>query len=82
MRGLRGLRVLLAAAAALLLAACGTLPRHAVPGEHALQGTIPDFPDVRAWAGAPSAVLECDLAESFAPESPADFPPGPDGVVR
>ncbi|HOW49684.1 MAG TPA: patatin-like phospholipase family protein [Rubrivivax sp.] len=70
------------AAAALLLAGCGTLPRHAAPADQALQGTIPHFPDVRAWSGQPSAMLEQDLADSFAQESPADFAPGPDGVVR
>ena len=40
------------------------------------------MPDVRAWAGRPSAAMERDFAQSFEQESPADFPRGADGVVR
>lgn len=69
-------------AAGLLFAGCGTLPRNAMPAQHALDGTIPHFADARAWSGQPSSVLEQDLAQSFAQESAADFPRGPDGVVH
>ena len=73
---------LAALALSLMLAACGSLPRHAAPAQDALNGTIPHFPEVRAWAGQPSSTLEKDLADSFAQESPKDFPPAPDGSVR
>jgi predicted acylesterase/phospholipase RssA len=66
----------------LVLAGCGTLPRNAVPPELTGQAAIPGMPDVRAWAGQPSAAMERDFARSFEQESPADFPPGPDGRVR
>ena len=63
------------------LTGCGFLPRNAVPTEFVGQATIPHMPDVRAWAGAPSPVMERDLAVSFDQESPEEFPPGADGVV-
>jgi hypothetical protein len=63
------------------LAGCGTLPRNAVPAELSGQAAIPHLPDVRAWAGQPSAIMERDLAASFDQESPEDFPPGAGGVV-
>ena len=66
----------------LALAGCGTLPRNAVPPELTGQAVIPGMPDVRAWAGRPSPAMEHDFARSFEQESPADFPPGPDGRVR
>ena len=44
--------------------------------------TIPDMPDVRAWAGRVSPAMERDFAQSFEQEPPADFPRGADGVVR
>ena len=74
----------------LVLAGCGSLPRNAPPAQDALRGTMPDFPDVRGWAGQPSSMLEQDLAASFAQESLQDFPPGrrrhgalrPPGAVR
>lgn len=75
-------RRLAAAALSLLLAACGQLPRNPAPAQDALGGTIPHFPEVRGWAGQPSPTLEQDLAQSFAQESPQDFPPGSDGSVR
>ena len=40
------------------------------------------MPDVRARAGGPIPVMERDLAQSFDQESRADFPRGPDGLVR
>jgi predicted acylesterase/phospholipase RssA len=64
------------------LAACGSLPRNATPAQAALEGNIPNFPDVRGWAGQPSSTLEQDLARSFAQESPRDFPPDASGIVR
>jgi predicted acylesterase/phospholipase RssA len=64
------------------LAGCGTLPRNPVPPQLTASATIPDLPEVRAWAGSPSPVMERDLAQSFDQESRADFPRGPDGIVR
>lgn len=75
-------RCLAAAVLSLLLAACGSLPRNPTPAQDALNGVIPHFPQVRAWAGQRRAMLENDLADSFAQESPLDFPRGPDGSVR
>lgn len=63
------------------VAGCGFLPRNAVPPELMSQAAIPRLPDVRAWAGRISPVMERDLAASFDQESPADFPPAADGVV-
>ncbi|HQR20690.1 MAG TPA: patatin-like phospholipase family protein [Burkholderiaceae bacterium] len=40
------------------------------------------MPEVRAWAGQPSAKLEQDLEQSFAQESEKDFPRRADGSVR
>jgi predicted acylesterase/phospholipase RssA len=68
--------------AVLLLAGCGTLPRTPVPVAQSQQASIPGMPEVRDWLGRADAVLERDLVASFAQELPADFPPGPDGVVR
>ncbi|HPO18320.1 MAG TPA: patatin-like phospholipase family protein [Rubrivivax sp.] len=65
-----------------LLGGCGSLPRHAAPAQSALEGRIPHFPEVRAWAGQPNSALEQDLAASFAQESPQEFPRGPDGAVH
>jgi predicted acylesterase/phospholipase RssA len=75
----RALAALVALAAA--LGGCGLLPRNAVPPELVEQARIPYLPDVRAWAGRPSPAMMRDLAESFAQESPGDFPQGADGVV-
>ncbi|MFO1398767.1 MAG: patatin-like phospholipase family protein [Burkholderiales bacterium] len=72
----------LAVAAVALLAGCGTLLRNPVPPALAAEAEIPGLRDVRAWAGRPSAAMERDLALSFAQESSADFPVGPDGVVH
>ena len=67
---------------ALFLAGCGALPRNAVPTALMNEAVIPGMPDVRAAAGKPSAAIASDLTRSFSQESPADFPLGPDGVVR
>jgi len=67
---------------AVSIAGCGALTRNAVPPELTAEATIPDFPDVRAWAGRPSAAMERDLELSFRQESPVDFVRGADGVVR
>ena len=64
------------------IGACGSLPRNPLPPQRSLQATIPGLPEVRAWAGQRSESMESDLAESFAQESPRDFPPGADGTVR
>ena len=76
------LRRLALLALCLALAGCGTLPRNPVPAPDALRGTIPQFPEVRGWAGQPSSMLEQDLRLSFRQESPQDFPPRADGTVR
>jgi len=65
-----------------LLTACGTLPRNAVPPQRELVAAIPGLPDIRAWGGPPSAILERDLALSFQQESRSEFPPGADGTVQ
>jgi predicted acylesterase/phospholipase RssA len=67
---------------AVSLAGCGVLPRNPVPAELTPVATIPYMPEVRAWAGGPSPVIERDLAQSFDQESRADFPRGADGLVR
>jgi len=64
-----------------LLAACSALLRNPVPPEMTAEATIPDMPEVRAWAGRVSSAMERDFAQSFEQESLADFPPGADGVV-
>ena len=66
----------------MLLAACGSLPRNAVPPQRELVASIPGLPDIRAWGGPPSAILERDLALSFQQESETDFPRNADGTVR
>lgn len=68
--------------AALLLGACGILPRNAVPTELMSVAEIPGLPHVRAAAGQPSPAMMQDLVESFAQESPALFPRDADGRVR
>ncbi len=67
---------------AVSIAGCGALLRNPVPPELTAEAVIPDFPDVRAWAGRPSAAMERDLELSFRQESPTDFVRGADGVVR
>ena len=77
------LRIAIAAAcAALALAGCGTLPRNAVPTELIGEARVADMPDIRAWAGRPSAAMERDLVQSFAQESRDEFPVGPDGRIH
>lgn len=67
--------------AVVALAACGTLPRNAVPIDKMDEAVIPGMPDVRARAGRPSAAMASDFALSFKQESRTDFPVGPDGKV-
>lgn len=64
------------------LSGCGSLARNPVPSEQTAEARIPGMPDVRAWAGRPSAAMERDFAQSIAQESPAEFPRGSDGTVR
>ena len=64
------------------LAGCAALPRNAVPVELMGEASIRGMPDVRATAGRSNAAMAADFERSFAQESPKDFPPGPDGVVR
>jgi Patatin-like phospholipase len=70
-----------AACLCLLLAACGSLPRSAVPPQRELVASITGLPDIRAWGGPPSAILERDLALSFQQESQTDFPRSADDTV-
>ena len=65
----------------MLLGACGSLPRNALPAQAALEGKIPGLPDVRGWAVQAGSTLEQDLVRSFAQESPQDFPPDASGTV-
>ena len=66
----------------LCLAGCSTLPRNAVPTELMGEAIIPGMPEVRAFAGRPSAAVVADLTLSFKQESPTDFPIDPDGYVH
>jgi hypothetical protein len=77
----RRLRLAGLAGLCLLLAACGSLPRNAVPAQRELVASIPGLPDIRAWGGPPSPILERDLALSFQQESQTDFPRQADGTV-
>ena len=65
-----------------MLAGCGTLLRNPVPPELTPVASIPGMPDVRAKAGRVSPAMARDFERSFQQESPADFPRGPDGIVR
>jgi hypothetical protein len=64
-----------------MLAGCGALLRNPVPPELTAKATIPEMPEVRAWAGRVSPAMERDFARSFEQESPEDFPRDADGVV-
>lgn len=75
-------RATLVCALALLLGACGSLPRNPVPPQLAQQALIPNMPEVRGWAGQPNLTLEQDLEQSFAQESAQDFPRSADGSVH
>jgi Patatin-like phospholipase len=65
-----------------MLSGCGTLLRNPVPPELTAKATIPEMPEVRAWAGQVSPAMERDFERSFEQESPADFPAFAYGVVR
>jgi predicted acylesterase/phospholipase RssA len=67
---------------ALCLAACGTLPRNAVPPELMAEANIPHMPDVRGWVGRPGGALVRDLDASFDQETPAEFPQDASGTVQ
>jgi len=77
-RGLRDIVLL----ATIALAGCTILPRNAVPPGLVDGAVIPGMPDVRAPAGRLSPAMTDDLARSFAQETSADFPVGPDGRVH
>src|SRR5215813_8353632 len=64
------------------LTGCAALLRNPVPPELTAEATIPEMPEVRAWAGRVSPAMERDFELSFEQESPEDFPRGADGVVR
>ncbi len=82
MPNLKELARLAVLGAAIGLAGCGTLLRNPVPVAASSMATIPQLPDIRARAGEPSAVMERDLASSFAQESRADFPVAADGTIH
>lgn len=67
---------------AVLLSACGSLPRNAVPTELVPLAVVPQMPDIRASAGQPSPAMERDLIESFAQEIDGDFKIGKDGRIH
>jgi hypothetical protein len=64
------------------LVGCGVLPRNPVPSEKVGDAVIPGMPDIRAWGGRRSPAMERDLAESFAQESPTEFPVAADGLIH
>ena len=66
----------------IVLGACGTLPRNAVPPSMMVEATIPGMPDVRAPAGQVSAIMTRDLEVSFAQERPEEFPRQADGLIH
>lgn len=68
-------------ALAVFLPGCARLTRNPVPSALTEAAAIPYLPEVRAWAGRPSPVMEADLARSFDQERPEDFPPAADGSV-
>ena len=76
----RGARAALAALAVANLAACGILPRNAVPVELMDRASIPGMPDVRAPAGRQDPAMMRDLVASFAQDPPASAAGG--GVAR
>ncbi len=82
MRGLKTIRRLTLCVALGALAGCGTLPRNAVPLDLINAATLVGMPDVRAPAGRENPAMMRDLAQSFAQESPKQFPVMPDGHVR
>lgn len=67
---------------ALLLTACSTLPRNALPVELSGQATVPGMPVVRAYGGALSPDMMADLVHSFGQESSRDFPVASDGLIH
>jgi predicted acylesterase/phospholipase RssA len=75
-------RALLLACLVAWLAGCATIPRNPVPPEQTLAATIPGMPDVRAFAGRPDPAMQRDFEASMQQESPGDFLPGQDGVIR
>lgn len=68
--------------AAVCMTGCAILPRNAVPVDRMADAVVPGMPDVRARAGRNSPAMMSDLAQSFAQESPADFPLQADGRVH
>lgn len=66
----------------ILLSACSTLPRNALPGNLVNQAAIPGMPVIRAYGGERSDAMMADLAASFAQESSADFPVRADGLIH
>jgi len=72
----------MAAVAMLLVSGCASLPRNPAPAQDTPMAIVPGMPDVRGWAGFPSAAIAEDFRLSMQQESPGDFPVGGDGVVR
>ena len=69
-------------AAGSVLAGCATLPRNPVPTPLMDAAYLPGMPDVRAFAGRPSAAMAADFALSIEQERPEDFPLHADGRIH
>ncbi|MBN8224088.1 MAG: patatin-like phospholipase family protein [Xanthomonadales bacterium] len=78
----RSFLLCLASISVLLVSGCATLPRNPAPVQDTPMATIPGMPDIRGWAGFPSAAITEDFSLSMRQESAQDFPVGADGVVR
>lgn len=78
----RGLLLCLATLCVLLVSGCATLPRNPAPAQDTPMAMVPGMPDVRGWAGFPSAAITEDFRQSMRQESAQDFPVGADGIAR
>jgi predicted acylesterase/phospholipase RssA len=77
------LRLLCAAALALLASACSTLPRNPLPEALVDEVSLPGMPVVRAvGARTTDPAMMADLILSFEQEPPELFPRGPDGRIE
>ena len=78
----RGLLLCLATLCVLLVSGCATLPRNPAPAQDTPMAMVPGMPDVRGWAGFPSAAITEDFRQSMRQESAQDFQVGADGIAR
>jgi hypothetical protein len=63
----------------LVLGGCAGLAHNPAPLADAARATVPNMPDVRAWAGMPSGAMERDFELSFSQERPGTFVRRADG---